>query len=255
MKHAILAVNRDDMPFATAAKQYDVPRNTLKKEFYKRIEMRLRIRGYLKNTERTGAGTLWQIFPFNPNDGNNDEDLNVGENEANRIKAFEEHEDGQAATYDEANRSPSGGDFVEKQATAGRSCRDLAEMQAVADLAVQIWKFLDPVSEIWLKRRPSNIDFAVAGPSGVNQSSFAPKKRLNFEEEDEEHCICFYCNEPYSESRDNEGWLRNRLTKRVQDVKKTMIFVVNIVRNSGPGLATLPDLWGQSGHFVVSFSN
>ncbi|KAG5888840.1 hypothetical protein JTB14_019105 [Gonioctena quinquepunctata] len=51
------------------------------------------------------------------NDGNNDEGLNVGGNEANRINAMEIHEDVQTAIYDEANRSPSGRDFVEERAT------------------------------------------------------------------------------------------------------------------------------------------
>ncbi|KAG5882781.1 hypothetical protein JTB14_028038 [Gonioctena quinquepunctata] len=105
------------------------------------------------------------------NDGNNDVGLNVGENKTNRMNELEEHEDGQAATYYEANRSHSGRDFVEKRATAIPSCRDLAKMQAGAGPSSADWEVRGPsvrdLAEKVAVDEPNSIDLSVAGPSGV----------------------------------------------------------------------------------------
>lgn len=53
------------------------------------------------------------------------------------------------------------------------------------------------------------------------KTSIQIKKRLSFDVEEEseegdveEDCLCFYCNEPFSRSKDNEGWIMCSLCKQ-----------------------------------------
>lgn len=183
-------------------------------------------------------------IPMNPQNN----DLNV--TEANCENALDEHGDGPISTEEEVVAGPSGGALAEEVAVAGSSGvvqssfavspKEIISLpkqtfvkqrkqnrkkgraavitsspyknEVIADKQKKEEEEAKKRKRMEKKRLPPNKKHKPKSQKKTQtKKASQTKKQLSFEPEEEEEDDdeeCFYCNEAYSKSKDNEGWIR-----------------------------------------------